>query len=69
MVRSPLQIGTLGDSLPCPAVGWRGGVEAVLKAMILCFPMKQFPILGVVTGTGWPLPSKPYCGEATVFAS
>lgn len=48
-----------------------GGVEGRLfsKAMVLCFSKKQFPILGLVTGTGWPLARQPPCGEVTVLGS
>lgn len=36
-----------------------GGAEWRLfsKAMVLCFSKKEFPILGLVTETGWPLAS------------
>lgn len=46
-------------------VEWRLSSEAT----VLCFSKKQLPILGLVTGTTWPLASQPPCGEATAFGS
>lgn len=48
-----------------PALLRDEGVEWRLssKAMVLCFSEKQLPILGLVTGTAWPLASQPHRGR------